>query len=93
MEVILMDIFEITTTEELAEFGKRMSQVMIKLKKAFEHSWEVLASYGVTLEKLEEVSAAVADGTMTRREGWTYLGLPEDDYPGGDIDEIPKRYI
>lgn len=76
-----MDIYDVTTVHELAEFGKRMSDAMVKFKKAVERWWDVMESYGVTLEKLNEVSAAIADRTMTRREGWAYLGLPEEGCP------------
>lgn len=87
-----MDIFDISNTAELAEWGKRMCGAMVKFKKAAEHCWEVLASYGVTLEKLEEVSVAIADGTMTRREGWIYLGLPIAELPGLSLKDRIDNY-
>lgn len=51
-----------------------------------------MESYGVTLEKLNEVSAAIDAGTMTRREGWIALGLPEAEYPGLSLKERIDRY-
>lgn len=76
-----MGILDIKTRKELAEFGKEMSAVLLEFKKAIQNWWEVMESYGVTLEKLEEVSVAIGEGAMTRRHGWVKLGLPIEDYP------------
>lgn len=62
-----MDILDITTTDELAEFGRKMSDALLRFKNAAVSAWEVLESYGVTYEKMQEINAAIGAGTMTRR--------------------------
>lgn len=59
-----------------------MKKALTEFSKAAASAWKLLESYGVTLEKLEEVKIAVYTGEMTRREAWSYLGLPAKDYPG-----------
>lgn len=64
-----------------SEWAHKMMSAMVRFKDAAEETWDLLESCGVTLEKLEEVKMGIYEGSMTRREGWDYLGLPARDYP------------
>lgn len=77
-----MDILDITSNAELAEFGKKMGAALMRFKTAIESWWSVMESYGVTLDKLNEVGALIDNGDISRREGWLMLGLPEREFPG-----------
>lgn len=87
-----LDVFDINAAEELADFGKRMCGALLKFKNAVEQWWKIMESYGVTLEKLNEVSAAIDAGSMTRREGWIALGLPIAEAPGLSLKERVDNY-
>lgn len=64
------------------EWADKMMDALTQFRDACENAWEVLESYGVTLDKLEEAKMAIYEGSMTRREGWAYLGLPAREFPG-----------
>ena len=65
-----------------AQWVDNMKKALIAFKEAAESAWIVLESYGVSVEKLEEVKTLIESGQITRREGWSQLGLPATDYPG-----------
>ncbi len=67
--------------ENQVEWAEKMMEALTKFSNAAESAWKLLVSYGVTLDKLEEVKMAIYAGTMTRREGWAYLGLPATEFP------------
>ncbi len=60
-------------TELSPEWSTEMIKRMVRVKEAAETWWSVMESYGVTLEKMEEVKSEIDAGIITRREGWTYL--------------------
>lgn len=62
----------------------KMIQAMRKFKEAAEKAWEILEGYGVTVQLLEEVKADIDAGKITKRSAWAKLGLPIEDYPGGN---------
>lgn len=64
------------------EWVENMTKALMAFKEAAESAWEVLESYGVTAEELEEVKARTESGSITQFEGWDILGLPRADYPG-----------
>ena len=67
--------------ESQVEWAEKMMKALALFSDAAANAWGLLESYGVTLEKLEEAKAAIYEGSMTRREGWAYLGLPAREYP------------
>ncbi len=63
------------------QWAEKMMKALTQFSDAAESAWKLLEGYGVTLDKLEEVKMAIYEGSMTRREGWAYLGLPAAEFP------------